>query len=140
MSLHVGAVIVTYNCCEKVISTFRSVLPQVERIIFMGNGSCDHTLGERVADLLPRGIDEHPMAMDDRPCVVGPRPMESVAGGDQDTHGKRYRRSCSWASERVDLFEYLQDICVMGLALLNVILRVLADDGKRAPAERLAKK
>ena len=40
----VGAVIVTYNCGEKIIAVFHSLSPQVERTIFVDNGSADNTI------------------------------------------------------------------------------------------------
>ena len=43
MSERVCAIIVTYNCGEKVLPTARSVMPQVDRILFVDNGSLDAT-------------------------------------------------------------------------------------------------
>jgi rhamnosyltransferase len=43
LSERICAVIVTYNCGDKVLPTARSVMPQVDRVLFVDNGSRDST-------------------------------------------------------------------------------------------------
>lgn len=59
MSERVCAVIVTYNCGDKVLPTARSVMPQVDKVLFIDNGSRDSTgkILERIRDESPGSVE-----------------------------------------------------------------------------------
>lgn len=59
LSRRVCAIIVTYNCGEKVIPTARSVMPQVDRVFFVDNGSSDSTgkILESIRDEAPGSVE-----------------------------------------------------------------------------------
>ncbi len=59
MSERVCAIIVTYNCGDKVLPTARSVMPQLDRVLFVDNGSRDSTgkILEMIRDEAPGSVE-----------------------------------------------------------------------------------
>jgi rhamnosyltransferase len=59
LSERVCAIIVTYNCGGKVLPTARSVIPQVDRVLFVDNGSLDSTgkVLEMIRDEAPGSVE-----------------------------------------------------------------------------------
>ena len=53
------AIIVTYNCGDKVLPTARSVMPQVDRVLFIDNGSRNSTgkILEMLRDEAPEFVE-----------------------------------------------------------------------------------
>lgn len=59
LSERVCAIIVTYNCGDKVLPTARSVIPQLDRVLFVDNGSLDSTgkVLEMIRDEAPGSVE-----------------------------------------------------------------------------------
>ena len=101
LSERVCAVIVTYNCGNKVFPTARSVMPQVDRVLFIDNGSRDSTgkILERIRDESPRSVEI--VTLEENRGIAYALNLGSVAQSNWDTRGSlrwttTARRTVAW--------------------------------------------